>query len=220
MHILAYFVVAATPPTPAVSRDQPVAADEVLYIDSADGAAWHATPVYHQARGRNTATRWNKPIHATVPGDVITDLQRAGYIGDPWLGDNFLNQSSVWSTPDALRYEANITSLLENHGRGHPRGRPRGNRMLVLDGVKMGAAVSVNGKELGQVNDQHLRYTFPLAGIDGCTTESGNGANPHTTPSSRPGCVVAITFDKTIQTHGRFMASSGGWDWVRVCVET
>ena len=38
-------------------------------------------------------------IPATVPGDLITDLQRAGAIGDPLFEQNFLNGSSTWNLP-------------------------------------------------------------------------------------------------------------------------
>lgn len=207
---------------PPVSRDHPIAADRVQYIDSADGAVWKATPIYKQYlyvnSSSNLRTYLNNntkrslvhgSINATVPGDVITDLQRAGYVGDPWVGDNFLNESFRWSTPDAWKYETDIASFLPNSGGSASGGSgSAGKSMLVLDGVKMGAVVSVNGKTLGQVNDQHLRYTFPLAGVDGC-----GPAKPSQSSTPPQSCLLAITFDKTIPTHGRFMGSSGGWDW-------
>ena len=38
-------------------------------------------------------------IGASVPGDLITDLQKAGTIGDPLFESNFLNGSSTWNLP-------------------------------------------------------------------------------------------------------------------------
>jgi hypothetical protein len=35
-------------------------------------------------------------ITGTVPGDLITDLEAAGLVGDPYFENNFLN-SSLWS---------------------------------------------------------------------------------------------------------------------------
>ena len=54
----------------------------------------------------------------------------------------------------------------------------------------MGARVNINGKETN-VTDQFLRYTFPVEGS----------------------VVLEIAFDPSIDTDGRFMAWSGGWDW-------
>lgn len=34
--------------------------------------------------------------------------------------------------------------------------------MLVFDGVKMGANVSLNNQPLGLIFDQHLRYTYSI----------------------------------------------------------
>jgi hypothetical protein len=62
--------------------------------------------------------------------------------------------------------------------------------LLVFEGIKMGARVSINGKETN-VTDQFLRYTFPVEGS----------------------VVLEIAFDPSIDTDGRFMACSGGWDW-------
>ena len=36
------------------------------------------------------------------------------------------------------------------------------NVIVVLDGVKMGAIASFNGRALGEIRSQFLRYTFPL----------------------------------------------------------
>jgi len=62
-----------------------------------------------------------------------------------------------------------------------------------------GANVSVNGKMLGQVNDQFLRYVYDLPA--GLLQAADN--------------TVTVSFDKGIGTDGRFMACTGGWDWVR-----
>jgi hypothetical protein len=57
--------------------------------------------------------------------------------------------------------------------------------LLVLDGVKMGARVLVNGIPLGNVSNQFVRYVFPLP--------------PGTKPT---GNTLEIAFDSSIALHG------------------
>ena len=68
---------------------------------------------------------------------------------------------------------------------------------MVMDGVKMGACVSLDGTLLGQTTNQWLRYSWPVSQL------------------LRPGKEheLQVSFDATVDTHGRFMACSGGWDW-------
>ena len=63
----------------------------------------------------------------------------------------------------------------------------------------MGARVSLNGRRLGEVRDQFLRYTFALpAGL----------LRPPPAENA-----IEIAFDTRLATDGRFAACSGGWDW-------
>lgn len=66
---------------------------------------------------------------------------------------------------------------------------------LVFNSVKMGAAISLNGHVLGNTTNQHLRYTFEVAAL------LVGGSN-----------TVVVRFDRSIETGGRFMGCSGGWD--------
>lgn len=87
-----------------------------------------------------------------------------------------------------------------------PAGTPPGTAtLLVLDGVKMPATVSVNGVPVGHTTNQFLRYTFDVT------------AALHA-PGGPPNA-LALAFDSADDTtEGRFMASSGGWDWA-ACVD-
>lgn len=123
-------------------------------------------------------------IRASVPGDLITDLEAAGLIGDPLYELNWQNaslwDSHVWTyaTTFTLTPAAAASTLL-----------------LVLDGVKMSAHVSLNGVAVGHTTDQYLRYTFPVAGVA--------VAGPNT---------LTVSFDSADQsTEGRWMACTGGW---------
>eukprot|EP00040_Diaphanoeca_grandis_P027117 m.153638 g.153638 ORF g.153638 m.153638 type:complete len:1021 (-) comp30841_c4_seq6:84-3146(-) len=128
-------------------------------------------------------------VSASVPGDHLTDLQTAGLIGDPLFDLNIQN-ATVWgartwtytatfSTPSA--FETDSAAM-----------------MLVFDGVKMGANISLNGHAIGVVTDQFLRYSYDVSDklvVAGQTN------------------TLTLVFDLNIFVNGRFMACSGGWDW-------
>ena len=125
-------------------------------------------------------------IDAQVPGDLLSDLQRAGRIGDPLYELNFKDkaQQAVWLQD----WSYTRTFVLEGSA---------ASALLVFDSIKMGARVYVDGTLLGTAQDQFLRYVFPLFG------KLGPGPQHNLT----------VTFDHSIDTQGRFMACSGGWDW-------
>ena len=124
---------------------------------------------------------------ATVPGDVLSDLHQAGKIGDPLYELNFKDpaQQKIWMED----YTYTRSFALEGSGEG---------AVIVFDSIKMGARVSCDGTLLGTVTDQFVRYVFPLEGA------LVAGAAEHN---------VTVAFDASIDTEGRFMACSGGWDW-------
>jgi hypothetical protein len=81
--------------------------------------------------------------------------------------------------------------------------------VLVLEGVKMGASVVVNGVFLGNVTDQFLRYTFILN-----SSMLANGSHESTSIRRELASShhqLSISFDPSINTDGRFMACSGEW---------
>jgi len=102
--------------------------------------------------------------------------------------------------------------------------------VLVLEGIKMGASIHVNGMFLGEIKDQFLRYTFKIPSsilLEKKRTETKQitssfrrrflivtqawNANMNQPFSTQ--LTIEITFDPNIETNGRFMACSGGWDW-------
>ena len=124
---------------------------------------------------------------ASVPGDLISDLQANGVVPDPWRETNFLDNSSVWTLPD-YSYSRNFTV---------PTAVAASARLLlVVDSVKMGAMVSLNGVALGNTTDQFLRYEFDV------TDTIQQAVN-----------TLALLFSPTVETAGRFMPCTGGWDW-------
>eukprot|EP00729_Bicosta_minor_P012791 gene12791-18050_t len=130
-------------------------------------------------------------VPAGVPGDHLTDLQSAGLIEDPLFDLNFKN-ASVWGAR-TWTYTATFTPPASLSGDT----RRSDAVLLVLDGVKMGANVLLNGQPVGTAVDQFLRYSYDVSDI----LVAGE-AN-----------VLTLVFDLNIFVNGRFMACSGGWDW-------
>ena len=112
-------------------RDEPLLADALQLLD---GGAWTAT---------DNATS----LPASVPGDLVTDLQRAGVIGDPLYELNFKSLAWERQWTYALSF-ATAAALAPAAGAA---------RWLVLDSVKMGAWVWLNGVYLGAVRSEALR---------------------------------------------------------------
>lgn len=133
------------------------------------------------------------PITGTVPGDLLTDLETAGLIGDPLTEINFKVNSSLWNS-NIWTYSK--TFQLDQRHRQIAAAAPQGTtrHLLVFDGIKMGARISVDGKLIGNATDQFLRYVFPL--------EADASLASHT---------VEVAFDSSIDVAGRYMACTGKW---------
>jgi beta-mannosidase len=129
-------------------------------------------------------------IPATVPGDVISDLLAAGRIPEPFYETNFRNgtYSALWT--GRWGYTRLFTMAGEQ--------ADTTSTFLALNGVKMGATIYLNGATLGTADDQFLRFEFPVT-----HALRGNGSINNLT----------VSFDGLVDTHGRYMACTGGWDW-------
>eukprot|EP00924_Labyrinthula_sp_SR-Ha-C_P003373 snap_masked-scaffold_15-processed-gene-7.29-mRNA-1 protein AED:0.29 eAED:0.31 QI:0/0/0/1/1/1/2/0/933 len=66
--------------------------------------------------------------------------------------------------------------------------------MLTFEQVKMGANINFAGQRIAQISNQFLQHNFEI------------------TPKNKISHLEVI-FDTEINTKGRFMAISGGWDW-------
>ena len=64
--------------------ENPIGADAITYLDD-EHWSW--------VRADDGFT-----MPASVPGDVVTDLERAGVIEDPLRDDNFIRDAPVWNT--------------------------------------------------------------------------------------------------------------------------
>ena len=138
----------------------------------------------------------NLPAH--VPGDLLSDLQRSGVIGDPWFELGFLNTTTPgaqgsplwdvgnWTFSTTFAPSASIAMVLAAGG----------SASIVFDGVKMAAYATLNGEPLGTVvNDQFLRFVFP-ANLVPCANQ------------------LTVTFSTSrdvANAEGRFSGASAGW---------
>ena len=158
-------------------RDAPIAAESVHYLDG----TWTAITLGDQELGTLPDT-----IKASVPGDIISDLYAAGRIGNPLYELNFKNHS-LWTQDWTF---STVFDLPAGWAAGEPV-------LLVADGIKMGATVTLNGKSIGpQITDQFLRYTFDIGQVVRASSNT-----------------LSVAFDASIDCEGRWMACSGGWDW-------
>jgi len=132
-----------------------------------------------------------------VPGDVITDLQLAGKIGDPLYELNWKDPAHVQQWNQSWTYQRTLPASLA-------RQAAAGEVLLIFDGIKMGATIKLNGKVLGTATDQFVKYNFSIA---------GHVLSHVDVETKMPlASVLQVSFDQQ-PTHGRYMACTGGWDW-------
>jgi beta-mannosidase len=133
-------------------------------------------------------------INATVPGDLITDLERAGKIGDPLYERNFKGQlwdATNWTFSAQFAASEEILQITNGHV------------YMVLDGVKMGAWVYLGDNFLGAVSDQFLRYRFEVTQL----LDSADTIEPLNLR------LVFPPSNHSLNDEARWMACSGAWDW-------
>ena len=177
-------------PSSASLRDDPIHGDALEYLDGND---WVLSS--HPAHTGRAAVRSRSPpppapvsMSASVPGDIISDLHRAGLIDDPYYERNWLN-SSLWASQDWTYTKTFTVPSLPPAG---------GELLLVFDGIKMGATVKLNGMTLTVVTNQFVRTAIPLRASRALVA----GQN-----------TLSVVFNMSIECDGRWMGCSGGWDW-------
>jgi beta-mannosidase len=168
---------AVAPSAGAGLVDNPIVGSGLQYLD---GEGW-------------TASNGNVTIGATVPGDVLTDLQVAGMIGDPLYEVNFKDAAAALYDGGNWTYALTFDAAPGIVGSGAP------SILLVFDGVKMAADVSLNGVYLGFTADEFLRYTWDVV----AALKAADN-------------VLTVTFSTSKDprnAENRWAACTGGWDW-------
>jgi beta-galactosidase/beta-glucuronidase len=171
-------------------QDPPVVGDDGV-SQSLDGEAWAVA-----------SSDGAVSIGGVVPGDLLTDLQRAGVIGDPLYENNFVAYDAQGVVQPPLWERTNFTysTTFTLDARLRALAGSGGEILLQLDGIKMAAEVFLNGASLGVAANQFLRTTAPVAAL----LRDGAAANNLS--------VVFLPSRSDANNNARFMACSGGWD--------
>lgn len=139
-------------------------------------------------------------VGGVVPGDLLTDLQRAGIVGDMLYEKNFVAYDDEGRVQPPLWERSNFTYTtvftLDTRVRALAAG---GEILLVLDGVKMAAEVFLNGVSLGVTANQFLRMTVPVSAL----LKDGDGANTL--------AVVFVPSQNPVNNNARFMGECAAW---------
>lgn len=158
-------------------RDVPPAADTIMYLD---GPLWTAS------------SDSGDTIAVTVPGEIISDLQVAGRIPDPWLNLAWRANAYLWDN-HSWTYSTSFSAPVS-----------AGSTWLVFDGVKMAADIVLNGASVGSTINWAQRYVFPVSLASGINNLS---------------ITFPPTISDTRNDNGRYMGCSGGWDWAPYSLE-
>ena len=177
--------IAALRETPRLRDAPPVGTGAAQYLDGED---WLVT----SADGSVT-------IAGYVPGDLITDLQLGGVMGDPLYDQNWLTWQ--YDGKAAPLWDAQNWTYMKTFDTDAALLRAGTGVALTFDGVKMAADVVLNGVSLGTANDMFLRVAFDVAPL----------LRAHNNVLS----VTFTTSDDPRNSAGRWPACSGGWECVR-----
>jgi beta-mannosidase len=184
----------------------------------------------------NSQVNSNGSIHITanVPGNVVTDLEAAGIIQDPYFEDNdvlyrwigmddwtysttFTVSSSVLSSTMVRKHSSSPTlsliSLL-----------PSPKVELVAEGLDTIAVVTLNGQQLGQTDNMFRRWRFDVTNVltSGTNTIEVAFTSAATWANQRAAAYpyVCPTSDDPSVQHGepnrnfiRKEQCSFSWDW-------
>lgn len=93
-----------------------------------------------------TSSNGEISVRASVPGDLVSDLQFAGVISDPWLDLTWLDNATMWDQytwtfSRAFNVPAGLMTTAADV-------------FLVVEGVKMTANATLNGVALGSITNQ------------------------------------------------------------------
>ncbi len=111
--------------------------------------------------------RLERPVQASVPGCVHTDLMAAGLLEDPYLGSNELD--ARWIGECSWRYTGRFEVDLPVAEAGSPPEQVNGatellagRADLVFDGIDTLATIRLNGVELGVADNMHATWRFDV----------------------------------------------------------
>eukprot|EP01046_Picozoa_sp_COSAG06_P020940 COSAG06_NODE_1554_length_9117_cov_3.864050_1_plen_1209_part_00 len=174
-------------------RDNALAtASSVLYLDGTDWTFRSSTPSTDKLQ-----------YQATVPGDIISDLHAAGKVKEPWHGTNWLDDAAVWGDT-GYEYTSPPFSA--------PSTAAGDEVLLVLDGIKLPAEITVNGHAAGRANNQFTRLELRIAALlqpgDNNTVAVRWAAGSNHSCGSAGRFMAATSYDWAPQTNTKDCAGS------------
>ncbi|WP_371405537.1 glycoside hydrolase family 2 protein [Kribbella sp. NBC_00662] len=122
---------------------------KTLDLTTEGGAAWTVRAV----EGPAPDGLIDRPVAATVPGEVHTDLLAAGEIPDPFDGDN--ESKLHWIGRTRWSYRTTFGWVADGNDR----------QELVAEGLDTVATVTLNGQEIGRTANQHRSYRFDVTSV-------------------------------------------------------
>ncbi len=154
----------------------------------------------------------DRPVPATVPGCVYTDLLAAGLIDDPCLADN--EDRLAWIGRTDWVYE---TTFARGGDRPGARGRPGAAERvdLVCRGLDTVATITLNDVGVGQTANMHRSYRFDVTPL----LRAGNRLSVRFSSAYRYAEAVRDAVGERPGPDGRpyqylrKMACNFGWDW-------
>ena len=172
----------------------------VVPLTTDGGAVWTVSAL----EGSAPEGLIGRPIAATVPGEVHTDLLAAGEIPDPFDGDN--ESKLAWIGRTSWRYRTEFTWAADGNTR----------QELVAEGLDTVATVTLNGREFGRTANQHRSFRFDVteALIAGDNELVIEFAGPVST-AEEIRATVGDWPHTNLHPYNelRKMASNFGWDW-------
>ena len=146
-------------------------------------------------------------LPATVPGGVHTDLLDLELIPDPFVGDN--EKKVMWVAEKDWEYTYKFTPtsdvLAENKV------------FLVADGLDTLAKVSLNGKPLGETNNQFRQYRWNVKDLlnEGENRLEINFSGPSTYAAAeqKRRRMKGVEAESMAGPHMRKAPCQFGWDW-------
>ena len=131
---------AAASPPPTLREHTIASGLQAHYLDG----NWTAT---HSSSSSDSDARppldavaaWATPLPATVPGDILTDLQAAGRTPDPYFNSTWLQPGFIATWNQGLwTYSTTFGTTATAKGEA-----AAAQQLLVFDGIRMGAMISV-----------------------------------------------------------------------------
>lgn len=152
---------------------------------------------------------------ATVPGDVVTDLYRAGAIDDPFYRENERNLQWIGETDWVYQRRFRVPASLLKHDRV----------VLRCEGLDTLATVEINGRRVAQTDNMHRTYEWdvkPLLKAGENTVRVTFASVNRYTRKCRTGRVfkarVTESHPDAYPAYVRKEPCNFGWDWGPILV--